>query len=419
MNSSLWKQDIYIAGIGVTTAIGQGKEQFCSALLRGAHNFQFMKRDGRQYDILRGEGILKSQFIGAEIETLSMPEYFSPDLLRTASFSSQVALGTLYEAWNEARLAEIDPTKIGLIVGGSNVQQRELLHQHDKYRDRIEFLRPTYALSFMDSDICGLCTEAFGIKGFAYTVGGASASGQLAVIQAINSIQSGQVDVCIALGAMMDLSYFECQAFRALGAMGSDKFAAHPQLACRPFDKDHDGFIYGEACGAVVVANADALKKITLLPYGRIAGWGIHMDGNRNPNPSFEGECSVIQQALARAGMRPKDIDYINPHGTGSIIGDETELKAIHQSGLSHAYINATKSLLGHGLTAAGNVELIATLLQMRSGNLHPTNNLISPIAEGFNWVKDKTVAHQIHRALKMSMGFGGMNTALCIENIR
>ena len=408
--------DILITGVGVTSAIGQGQADFIAALLNSHSQFAVMKRPGRQYSI--DDAAESSQFLGAEIAALSIPEAIPRRMLRTASLTGQVALTTLHEAWNDANLSELEPARIGLVIGGSNIQQRELAQVHDAYRDKPQFLRPTYGMSFMDSDICGMCTEVFPIQGFAYTLGGASASGQLAVLHAIHAVESGQVEACIALGALMDLSYWECQGFRSLGAMGSQRFAGKPHLACRPFDKDRDGFIFGEACGAVVIERAGTARRSGVDPYARIAGWAMKMDGNRKTNPSLEGEISVIQHALAKAQLRASDIDYINPHGTGSSLGDDTELRAITQCGLQHAYINATKSLTGHGLSAAGAVELIATLLQMRAGQLHPTRNLDDPIDGSHRWVRHDAVPHLIGRALKMSMGFGGVNSALCVERI-
>jgi malonyl-ACP decarboxylase len=301
-----------------------------------------------------------------------------------------------------------------LIVGGSNIQQRELDQVHESYRDRSEFLRPTYGLSFMDSDLCGFCTAQFGIRGLAYTVGGASASGQLAIIQAAQAVRMNQVDVCIALGALMDVSHWECRGLRALGAMGSDHYANEPARACRPFDRDHDGFIFGESCGAVVIESLESSQSRGLKAYANLCGWAIVMDGNRNPNPSLEGETRTIWNALDASGLSPAQIDYVNTHGTGSVAGDETELKALHACGLRDAYINATKSLIGHGLSAAGTVEVVATLLQMRTGHLHPTRNLENPIDPAFNWVRDKSVDHAMENALTLSIGFGGINTALC-----
>lgn len=428
-----------VSGVGVTSAIGQGKDAFLHALLTGSHAFGYLQRPGRQLPDATSTMAGKGDFLGAEIASLTMPQSVSKKSLRTMSFTGQVALATLDEAWQDAQLQHIEPRRIGLIVGGSNLQQRTLLEIQQRYADKPQFLKPTYAMSFMDSDLSGLLTEHFGIRGLALTLGGASASGQVAVIQAMQAVQSGQVDVCIALGALMDVSYWECQGFRSLGAMGSDRFFDTPELACRIFDADRNGFIYGENCAAIVVESTqhfEARKTAEGSPvsetssaaaYASIAGAGYGLDGNRNPDPSLEGEIYVIEQALAQSGLQASQIDYVNPHGTGSGIGDITELEALQHCQLQHALINTTKSITGHGLTGAGAVEIAATLLQMRAGKLHPCRNLDNPIAD-MNWVanqsanqieglgQDQAQAHQIHNALTMSMGFGGISSALCFS---
>jgi malonyl-ACP decarboxylase len=397
--------DPVVTGVGVIAAVAQGKAAFTTALLDGVNAFGVMQRPGRQRE---------SAYLGAEIGEIPPLASMAGQRWRAASLSAQAALVAVREAWDEARLDDVDPRRIGLIIGGSNVQQRELTRQHDAHRDTPAFLRPTYALAFMDSDLCGFCTAQFGIRGLACTVGGASASGQLAIIQAAQAVCTGQVDACLAVGALMDLSHWECQALRALGAMGSDRYAAEPARACRPFDRDRDGFIFGEACGALVIESADSSQRRGLEPYARLCGWGVTMDGNRNPDPSVNGETLAIQEALDAAGWPASQIDYVNPHGTGSTVGDETELKALRGCGVTSAYLNTTKSIVGHALSAAGTVEVIATLLQMRAGRLHPSRNLDDPIDPAFHWVADESIAHRIEHALTLSMGFGGINTALC-----
>jgi malonyl-ACP decarboxylase len=400
---------LLVTGVGVTTAVGQGRSDFLVALLAGKHAFGELKRPGRQ--LAGSEGPL----LGCEIDNLFLPHLFSDRDLRTASLSARVGVSTLHEAWHDANLNDVDPCRIGLIVGGSNFQQRELVLIQEKYADRAHFLRPSYGTTFLDSDICGLCTKYFSIKGFAYTMGGASASGQLAVIQAIESVASGRVDACIAMGALMDLSHWECRGLRAMGAMGSDRYVDEPSLASRPFDRHRDGFIFGESCGVVVIEKSDLAHRHGVSPYATVLGWATRIDGNRNPNPSKEGGLAVISESLVRGGLSPTAIDYVNPHGSGSIVGDDTEISAIREAGLSHAYINTTKSLIGHGLTAAGAVEVVATVLQMRAGALHPSRNLECPIDSSLNWVRETSFTHQIEHAISLSMGFGGINTALCL----
>jgi malonyl-ACP decarboxylase len=402
--------DVVITGVGIASSIGQGKAAFTNALLNGRDAFDIMRRPGRQNG---------TSFLGAEISDLEIPTKISPRLLRTSSYSAKAILCTVLEAWQDAALDAVDPCQIGLIVGGSNFQQREIVRIHEKHAHHPEFLHPPYALSFLDTDVCGLCTEQFGIGGFAYTLGGASASGQMAVISAAQAVAGRQVEACIAVGALMDLSYWECQALRSLGAMGSDRYADEPHRACRPFDKERDGFIYGESCGAVVIERIATAEQRKARPYAVILGWATVMDRHRNPDPCYEGEVSVIKQTLRHAHLKPEAVDYINPHGTGSLLGDKVEVEALKTCGLGHAFINATKSILGHGLSAAGTSEIVATLLQMESECLHPTLNLEDPIEPGFNWVRQSPVPHTIRNAISLSLGFGGINTAVCLSNAR
>ncbi|UTH76442.1 beta-ketoacyl synthase N-terminal-like domain-containing protein [Chromobacterium sp. IIBBL 290-4] len=393
--------DVLVSGVGVTSAIGQGREDFLSALFEGRHAFGVLKRTGRQ------EG--DTCFIGAEIEALQTLPGVDEQRMRGMSFSAEVALATLTEAWQDAALDQVDPERISLVVGGSNFQQRFLATSMPGSA------RPSYALHFMDTDLSGVCSEHFGIRGGVHTIGAASASGQLAVIQAAQAIVLGGVDAAIALGPVMDLSHRECRAFRSLGAMGSDRFADAPDQACRPFDLARDGFIFGEACAVVVLESEESAARRSVRPYGRLRGWSARSDGNRNPNPSLDGEMRVIREALANAEVPARSINYINPHGSGSVLGDRIELEALAGCGLSHAPINATKALTGHGLASAGIVEIVATLLQMRAERLHPTRNLERPLNASFAWVGQHSVAHRISHALSLSFGFGGINTALCL----
>lgn len=403
---------LVVGGVGIISSLGQGKNAFLSGLLEGRQHFDYLRRPGRQRPGATGED--ETPFLGAEISTLTLPTSINVSLLRSASFSAQAALIAVDEAWQEAGLDDVAPERVGLVIGGSNIQQRDWVQLHHNYRDRERYLRPAYGLSFMDSDLCGLCSQAFGIRGMAYTVGGASASGQLAIIEAAYAVLSGRVDVCIAAGALMDLSYWECQGLRSLGAMGSSQYARQPELACRPFDQSSDGFIFGEMCGAVVIESASSLRSRGRLPWARLSGWGMCMDANRNPNPSAEGEVTVMRAALRHAALSPADIDYVNPHGTGSALGDKTELESLRRAGLGHVWLNTTKSIIGHGLSAAGSAEVVALLLQMQAEQLHPSRNLENPIADDIHWVGKTRVSHKINNALSLSMGFGGINTALC-----
>ncbi|MET0323117.1 MAG: beta-ketoacyl synthase N-terminal-like domain-containing protein [Duganella sp.] len=412
--------DVVVTGLGVVSAVGQGRRAFASALMAGRGAFGVLRRPGRQLPAPEHDGADEGEhhFMGAEIADLQLPDTLPRKALRTASLSGRAALAALHEAWTEARLDEVRPERIGLIVGGSNFQQRELLRAQAAQAQQPWFVSPGYGHAFLDSDLCGLCTELFGIRGFAYTLGAASASGQVAILQAVEAVRAGQADVCIAIGALTDLSYWELQALSTMGAMGSARFAGQPSAACRPFDAERDGFIYGEACGAVVVERADRIQRAGVERYARCLGGAMVMDGNRHPDPSLMGECAAIGRALRRSGLQPHQIDYVNPHGSGSRIGDETELQALRTCDLQHAWLNTTKSITGHGLAAAGAVEVVATLLQMRAGRLHPSRNLDCPMAPGWGFVRDTPQRCDVRHALTLSIGFGGVNSAMCWQQI-
>ena len=375
--------------------------------MNGDHAFRIMTKPGRQTG--------NSQFLGAEIDDLTLPSWCDAKLMRSVFWPVKVMLTTLAEAWDDANLNDVDPKRIGLIIGGTNFQQRDLTLLQKRHWDKPEFVKPAYGLQFMDTDAVGACTQQFPIRGMAYTAGAASASGQTAVILAAQAVRSGSVDVCIAVGAPMDLSHWECQGFRALGAMGSDRFAAEPNLASRPFDAARDGFIYGEACAAIVV-EASSLRTFQKR-YARILGWAVNYDGNRNPNSTVEGEIRAIRDALQAAGLAASEIEYVNTHGSGSGLGDQNEVLALRQSGLEGAYLNATKSLLGHGLSAAGAVEIAVTALQFEGGFLHVCRNLVDPIDRSLRWVTQDTKSNRVETAMSLSFGFGGINSAICLRN--
>lgn len=399
-----------ITGLGINVSTASDIRSFEAALVAGRARFDYLKRPGR-------EGAQK--FPGAEIDDAEFEASVAgkAGLLRTASFSSQVAAATLAQAWSDARLdsRQVAPERVGLIVGGSNFQQRHQEQTMRRYQSSPQLIRPTYALSFWDTDMVGVLSECFQIRGDACTVGGASAGGALALIHAARQLQLGLADVSIVIGPLFDISFWECQALTSLGAMGSSRFAEQPWLACRPFDAAHDGFIYGEGCAAIVLERIEHARQSDAKAYGRLCGWSMVLDGARNPKPDAKGQQAAMRAALEMAQLKPEQVDYVNPHGTGSPLGDETELEALRAIGLSHCWINATKSLTGHCLTASGAIEVIATLLQLRGGFCHPTRNLIEPIDSSFRWVSEAAVEAELHYAISNSFAFGGVSTSIVL----
>lgn len=395
-----------VTGIGVATGYGYGKPALRQGLFDPTNVFRVMKRTGRQ---IPGRA---SMFIGVELP--EPPVLLSRRQERTTGLVGRVAVAVLDEAWREARLQHFDPERIGLVVAGSNLQARETYLAQQVHAEPPHFISPHLGYTFFDTDVCGLCTSFYGIKGFSCTVGGASASGGVAILYAAEAVRLGRVDACIVLGALQDLSCLELHALKAMGALGPRRSGYGPEDGCRPFDRGRDGFVFGEACAAVVLCRSNLAAHIDT--YGRVIGGAHVADGQRGPEPSLAGEVRAIRLALGTAGLTADQIDYVNAHGTGTPLGDDTEVRTYHEVGLTRARINATKSIIGHGICAAGVVELAATLIQMRDGLLHATRNLEEPIDPVLHWVMGKPERFVVRNALTLSFGFGGIDTAIIVS---
>jgi malonyl-[acp] decarboxylase len=392
-----------VTGIGVATGFGFGKPSLIDGLFGERMVFAPLARPGRQ------PPWGGAPFVGVEL--LDPPEVLSRRVARTTGVSGRATAAVVQEAWTEAGLERVDPTRIGLVIGGSNLQNRELFNAARDATLREGLVSPHLGYSFFDTDLAGLCAEMLGIRGRTWSVGGGAAAGAVAVIQAAEAVANGRLDACIAVGALQDLSFLELQALSVMGALAPRDAAAG---GCRPFDRRRDGTVFGESAAALVIERGDVI--VTGGGYGRITGTAHIADGHRGPDPSLEGELRAIAGALGAAGVSAAEIAYVNAHGTGTPLGDDTEVAAYRAAGLEGAYINATKSILGHGIASAGAVEVAVTLLQMRASRLHPTRNLADPIDPDLRWVRGAPVTCEVPLALSLSFGFGGINTAIVLS---
>ncbi|MFC3051549.1 beta-ketoacyl synthase N-terminal-like domain-containing protein [Kordiimonas pumila] len=398
------KSPLAVIGIGVACGAGFGKEAFSDALYTAPNLFSYLSREGRETQ----EG--HSPFIGVEIPEIQKT-HLPARLERTLSLSARVAVSVVQEAWLEAGLDKYDPERIGVVVGGTALMAREQELAIAAYQDRTSFIPPRMGHIFLDTEIAAVLASTFPIRGVCETTNAASASGAAAILQAMRAIQEDRVDVCIAVGALQDISLMNLYTMRSMGAMGGASNTDCPEKACRPMSQNSDGFIYGESCAALVIERCNG----THSPYGFIAGGAAVPDGSRGPEPDSMGQQKAAQIALKQAGLTNKDIDYVNGHATGTPLGDKTEASTYQALGLDHAWINTTKSLIGHSLSAAGAIETAAVFLQMKYGKLHPCRNLDQPVDPGLKFTSTVPEQHAIKNALKFSFGFGGINTALVL----
>ncbi|WP_238651991.1 beta-ketoacyl synthase N-terminal-like domain-containing protein [Paenibacillus piscarius] len=412
------------------TVTGMG---FLGAAASGAEAFkQFLYDGGSAMGYLQGPVYTDGQpLIGAALKEDGLLENFlqyegdlcrgARRLFRISGLSVKASALAAAEAWQQAKLNIRKPEsqRIGLILAGSNISPAVSYAAMAQYREQPELLHPRYALNYMDTYQLGVLSEMFAIHGEAATAGGASASGNTAVLRAAQLIQLGIADICMVIGPLAELSPLELQAFLNIGAYGGRSFHDNPSAACRPFDSSHEGFIFGQASACLILEGADSAAAREAEVLATIAGGAVTLDGHSLSDPSEDGQVRTMELALHTAGLAPDDIDYINAHGTSTPLGDLTELSSISQvfgSHVRHLRLNSTKALTGHCLYAAGVVEAVATIIQQQGKFLHPLPNLENPVSREPYYASRRAEQASLVCGLSNSYGFGGINTGIIIR---
>ncbi|WOA53295.1 beta-ketoacyl synthase N-terminal-like domain-containing protein [Dickeya solani] len=414
------KNNVVVTGLGVAAANGIGIPAFTQSLKTGISG---INRHTNEFPEIKAS--LADYNYKAALESLSLTQEERKDALRLGArvpLSTRVSLATALEAWHDAFAdgCPYPPEQRGIIIAGHNVEQKYQYQIRQSFIDQPEFVPASYALYFMDTNQLGLISELLTIRGEGCTVGGASASGNSGIIQAYRQVASGITQSCLVVGAMADLSPPEIQAFKNSGALLTQSDSSDPAQLCRPFDQDRKGFVYGQGCACLLLENEQSARERHAPIWGQILGGSICLDANRGSNPSCEGESRVMQQALLTACCPHDSVDYINTHGTSSLMGDETEIAAIKRVfGPYHQqiWLNSTKSLTGHCLYAAAAVETVATLIQMKERFLHPNLNLETPINDECRFVGQHAQHQEIKVALNNAFGFGGINTCVVLAH--
>jgi len=264
----------------------------------------------------------------------------------------------------------------------------------------------------------GYVSIEHGLKGPNHAVVTACSTGAHAIGDASRLIALGDADVMVAGGAESPVNRISLAGFAALRAL-STAFNDQPARASRPYDKDRDGFVMGEGGGAVTLEELEHAKARGATIYAEVIGYGLSGDAYHitAPTPDGDGAFRCMSMAIKRAGIAPKDIDYINAHGTSTPLGDEIELGAVQRlvgDAGKRISMSSTKSCIGHLLGAAGAVEAIFSILAIRDRIAPPTINLDNPSVEtDIDLVPHKARQRNIDIALSNSFGFGGTNASL------
>jgi len=414
-----------ITGMGIISAIGDNLTSFSNSLRLGTSGIKHVFPTSKPtLSVNIASTIQDFSFLEKLKKLNNIPEEKltkAKRLGQRAPFVIQTTILAALQAWEQAGLFEAttSPERIGLIIAGQNSTQNYQYHLISQFQENPEYLSPRYALEFLETNQVGILSELFDIEGEGIVVGGASATGNVGIIKGHQLIQLGTVDVCLVVGVVADLSPLDVQGFINIGAMGGKKYIDRPEKACRPFDKKHEGFIYGQASASVLLESETSATNRNISPLAAIKGYGFNLDKNSSANPNMDGEVKAMRSALSSSKLAVTDIDYINTHGSSSPLGDKTEADAIYEVFSKHTanvVLNATKGLTGHCLYTAGLVEAIATVLQMQEGFMHPNINLETPIRNDLLFCGNEAVDYQANIAMTNSFGFGGINTSIVLE---
>jgi 3-oxoacyl-[acyl-carrier-protein] synthase II len=407
---------VVVTGMGAITPLGLNVQDTWQALIEGRSGI------GR---ITQFDASAYPTQIAGEVKGFDPGEYMDVREARRMARFSQFAVAGAKMALEDAGLTVHESTAedVGVVIGtaiGGALVESEMAHLI-LLNKGVRRVPPLFVPSMIPSAAAHHVACAFGIRGYSSTVVGACASGNQAIGEGARAIRDGSAQVVIAGGTestMCELALAGICAMRALSTRNDE-----PERASRPFDAERDGFVVSDGCGVLVLESLDHAMARGARVYAEVLGYGVSSDAYHvsAPHPEGRGSALAMRRAIADAGLKPEDIRYINAHATATPIGDPAEVVAIKSVFGSRAYeipVNATKSMIGHLLGAAGAVEAIATIMTIQEGILHPTINYEHPDPEcDLDCVPNEARRTQVDIALSNSFGFGGQNACLVFRS--
>lgn len=408
------KPKVVITGLGAIAPNGNNVETFWSALVAGKSGIDAIKSyDTTDHTVL----------IAGEIKNFNYEDHLERKEARKLDRFTILALVAAKEAINNAQLDsnKLDPDKIGVIIGSGVGGVGTLIEQQNVIRDRgPKRVSPHFVPKMIANIAAGHIAIRWNFKGPNQTIVSACASGTDAIGIALRLIQAGDADAIITGGSEASVFPLTIAGFanmRALSTRNND-----PQAASRPFDLDRDGFILSEGSGILVIETEKHALARNAPILAELAGYGASDDAYHVTQPSEGGAggAKAMQRAIANAGLKPTDINYINAHGTSTPYNDKNESKAIRTVFGDYAdklKVSSTKSMTGHLLGASGAIEAIASIKAIQQQIAPPTINYQTPDPECvLDYIPNKAQSFEINSVMSNSFGFGGHNGVLVFK---
>lgn len=404
---------VVVTGLGALTPIGNNVQEYWDALINGVSGAAPIQ----QFDASK----FKTQF-ACELKNYDPNDHFDRKEHRKLDLFAQYALIAADQAVLDSGMdiEKVNSDRIGVIwgagIGGLKTFQDECIAFGNG--DGTPRFNPFFIPKMIADIAPGHISMKYNFRGPNFTTVSACASSTNAIIDAYNYIRLGMADAFITGGSEAAVNEAGVGGFNALHALSTRN--DDPKTASRPFDLGREGFVLGEGAGALILEEYEHAMARGAKIYAEVIGSGMSADAHHitAPHPEGLGALNVMKNALADAGMKPEDIDYINVHGTSTPLGDIAESKAIKQVFGEHAYnlnISSTKSMTGHLLGAAGAIEAIASILAVKNDIIPPTINHFEDDPEfdsKLNFTFNKAQKRVVNTALSNTFGFGGHNAS-------
>lgn len=408
------KKRVVITGLGALTPVGHNVAETWQNLLQGVSGVETITN----FDISA-----HSTKIAAQIKNFNPEEHFDSKEARKMDVYTHFAIVAAREAIKDAGLipGAYDGKRIGVItgvgIGGIITFQEECIKNHLQGPRRIS---PFFIPKMIGNIAAAHIAIEYGFQGANFNVMSACASANHALGTALRTIQYGDADIMISGGAEAAVSGLTVGGFGAMRALSTRNDSPH--TASRPFDSGRDGFVLSEGAAFLVLEELEHAKARGAKIYAELAGYGATDDAYHITAPTEDGAGGALamSMALADAGLKPEDIQYVNAHGTSTPLNDKCETNSIKSCFGDHASklkINSTKSMVGHMLGAAAGLEAIVCVKSIENSILHPTMNLVDPDPDcDLDYVPNQSQPLEVQAALSNSLGFGGHNSAIVIR---
>lgn len=401
---------LVITGMGAVTPIGIGVDAYWDNLIAGKTGIDYITSIDTEELPVKFAGECR-EFVAKEF----MPRKLSSEMDRFMQLAFVAANQAI-----ENSGGVVEPYRTGITVGTALNGIKTITETERQYtKSAFKRVGPRFLPKSLGNVSASQIAIANDIHGPSMTLNTACASGGDAITLASLMINGGMADTMVAVGAESGTETILIQSLA--GAQALSVFNEDPKRACRPFDKDRDGFVLGEGAGALVIETEEHAKARGAKIYAYILGCGNNTDAYHpvTPRPDGEGEILCMKQALETAGIGLDEIGYINAHGTATIKGDIVESESVREVFGDHAdniVLNSTKAATGHMMGAGGITEVITCVKALETGLVAPTLNLENKDPEcNLNYVSELTKVEGLKYAMSNAFGFGGQNSSIIV----